>query len=250
MLTGCRTCSTTAAVGDAFRLRQLDRRLRPDRTASGSTRARRPVPSTNQARSAWRPRSVSAWAKLRGDRPGDHLAVRGSVRAGPDRAPLGPRARRADPRRSREVSQPDPHRRRRPGGRGRARSRRKPNPSIWSATTGRSPAASITPGWRILLGAAEPRFRPSAAGSPEAARDATSKRVINHADETATWALTLIYPDITTGLPAAVLDPLDAAQQVTSTAAARIDISARAPARRSSGAGPWRSAFAGRARRR
>ena len=53
--------------------------------------------------------------------------------------------------------------------------------SIWSATTGRSRAASITRWRRTCIGGsgAPIRDRP-APGSPEAARDATNKRVANH----------------------------------------------------------------------
>jgi len=53
------------------------------------------------------------------------------------------------------------------------------------------------------LGAPPPRFVPAAAGSPEAGREGSNKRVSNrrmHAE----LGLSLIYPDITTGVPAAI----------------------------------------------
>ncbi|MGP0063843.1 MAG: SDR family oxidoreductase [Isosphaeraceae bacterium] len=53
------------------------------------------------------------------------------------------------------------------------------------------------------LGAPEPRFAPPLPGSPEAARDATNKRVANHRMKRG-LGITLLYPDITTGLPAAL----------------------------------------------
>jgi nucleoside-diphosphate-sugar epimerase len=54
-----------------------------------------------------------------------------------------------------------------------------------------------------LLGAPEPRFEPPAPGSLDAARDATSKRVQNRRMK-AQLLTSLTYPDITTGLPAAL----------------------------------------------
>jgi nucleoside-diphosphate-sugar epimerase len=54
-----------------------------------------------------------------------------------------------------------------------------------------------------LLGSPTPRFVPSEAGGASAGRDATSKRVANHRMK-ARLGLELIYPDITTGLPAAL----------------------------------------------
>jgi nucleoside-diphosphate-sugar epimerase len=54
-----------------------------------------------------------------------------------------------------------------------------------------------------LLGAPAPRFVPSEAGGPNEARDATSKRVANQWMK-ARLGLELIYPDIATGLPAAL----------------------------------------------
>jgi nucleoside-diphosphate-sugar epimerase len=53
------------------------------------------------------------------------------------------------------------------------------------------------------LGAAEPRFAPPQPGSPEAARDATSKRVANRRMKHG-LGITLLYPDISTGIPAAL----------------------------------------------
>ena len=53
------------------------------------------------------------------------------------------------------------------------------------------------------LGAPPPRFVPAAPGSPEAGREASNKRISNrrmHAE----LGLSLIYPDITTGVPAAI----------------------------------------------
>ena len=53
------------------------------------------------------------------------------------------------------------------------------------------------------LGAPEPRFASPRPGSPEAFRDATNKRVANHRMKRE-LGITLIFPDITTGLPAAL----------------------------------------------
>ena len=50
-----------------------------------------------------------------------------------------------------------------------------------------------------LLGTPAPRFEPPAPGSPEAARDATNKRIANHRIKSG-LGVELIYPDITTGL--------------------------------------------------
>ena len=50
-----------------------------------------------------------------------------------------------------------------------------------------------------LLGTPVPRFERPAPGSPEAARDATNKRVGNHRIKSE-LGLALNYPDITTGL--------------------------------------------------
>jgi nucleoside-diphosphate-sugar epimerase len=54
-----------------------------------------------------------------------------------------------------------------------------------------------------LLGSPAPRFAPPEAGSSNEARDATSKRVANQRMK-ARLGLKLIYPDIATGLPAAL----------------------------------------------
>jgi nucleoside-diphosphate-sugar epimerase len=54
-----------------------------------------------------------------------------------------------------------------------------------------------------LLGSPAPRFEPLGAGGSNEGRDATSKRVANHRMK-ARLGLELIYPDITTGLPAAL----------------------------------------------
>ncbi len=54
-----------------------------------------------------------------------------------------------------------------------------------------------------LLGAPKPRFVTPEAGSLEMGRDATSKRVANHRTKTG-LGLELAYPDISTGLPAAL----------------------------------------------
>lgn len=54
-----------------------------------------------------------------------------------------------------------------------------------------------------VLGAPEPRFAPPRPGSPESARDATNKRIANHRMK-ADLGLVLRYPDITTGLAAAL----------------------------------------------
>ncbi len=53
------------------------------------------------------------------------------------------------------------------------------------------------------LGAPEPRFTPTSMGSPESTRDATNKRVVNRRMKSG-LGITLVYPDITTGLPAAL----------------------------------------------
>ena len=53
------------------------------------------------------------------------------------------------------------------------------------------------------LGAPEPRFELLLPGSPESARDATNKRVANHRMRRG-LGVALRYPDITTGLPAAL----------------------------------------------
>jgi nucleoside-diphosphate-sugar epimerase len=54
-----------------------------------------------------------------------------------------------------------------------------------------------------LLGTAQPRFEPSLPGTPESSRDATNKRVCNERMKHR-LGITLQYPDITTGLPAAI----------------------------------------------
>jgi nucleoside-diphosphate-sugar epimerase len=54
-----------------------------------------------------------------------------------------------------------------------------------------------------LLNAQAPVFAPPRAGSLDDGRDATSKRVVNHRMK-AGLGVTLIYPDITTGLPASL----------------------------------------------
>jgi nucleoside-diphosphate-sugar epimerase len=54
-----------------------------------------------------------------------------------------------------------------------------------------------------LLGAPAPRFVPPETGSLEEGRDATNKRVANHRIK-ARLGIELIYPDISTGLPAAL----------------------------------------------
>jgi len=57
-----------------------------------------------------------------------------------------------------------------------------------------------------LLSAPEPRFEPTGPESRESSRDATNKRVANHRMKR--WlGLKLIYPDITTGLRAAIGPP-------------------------------------------
>jgi nucleoside-diphosphate-sugar epimerase len=53
------------------------------------------------------------------------------------------------------------------------------------------------------LRAAEPRFAPPQPGSAEAARDATSKRIANRRMKHG-LGITLLYPDISTGIPAAL----------------------------------------------
>jgi nucleoside-diphosphate-sugar epimerase len=50
-----------------------------------------------------------------------------------------------------------------------------------------------------FLGTPAPRFEPPTPGSPEAARDATNKRIVNHRIKSA-LGVVLIYPDISTGL--------------------------------------------------
>jgi nucleoside-diphosphate-sugar epimerase len=54
-----------------------------------------------------------------------------------------------------------------------------------------------------LLNAPAPTFAPPQENSPDEGRDASSKRVANHRMKTG-LALTLAYPNITTGLPAAL----------------------------------------------
>jgi nucleoside-diphosphate-sugar epimerase len=54
-----------------------------------------------------------------------------------------------------------------------------------------------------VLGAPEPRFETPRPGSPEAARDVTSKRVDNRRMKSG-LGVALLYPDITTGLAAAL----------------------------------------------
>jgi nucleoside-diphosphate-sugar epimerase len=54
-----------------------------------------------------------------------------------------------------------------------------------------------------LLNAPAPTFAPPQPGGPEESRDSTSKRVANHRIKTLLGAA-LTYPDITTGLPAAI----------------------------------------------
>jgi nucleoside-diphosphate-sugar epimerase len=53
-----------------------------------------------------------------------------------------------------------------------------------------------------LLGTPPPQFAPPVPGSPEAAREATNKRLSNHRAKNG-LGLSLAYPDIATGLPAA-----------------------------------------------
>ena len=57
-----------------------------------------------------------------------------------------------------------------------------------------------------VIGAPEPRFEPPRPGSLEAARDATSKRIANRRMK-ADLGVVLRYPDITTGLAAALGGP-------------------------------------------
>jgi nucleoside-diphosphate-sugar epimerase len=57
-----------------------------------------------------------------------------------------------------------------------------------------------------LLSAPEPRFEPPGPEGRESSRDATNKRVANHRMKRG-LGLKLIYPDITTGLPAAIRAP-------------------------------------------
>ena len=95
---------------------------------------------------------------------------------------------------------------------------------------------------RIAPGAPAPRLVPAAAGSLDAGRDATSKRVVNHRMK-AGLGVELIYPDITTGLPAALL-------QGAGETRIELAFNRSAPARRSSAWGPWRFRDAGRRRRR
>ena len=63
--------------------------------------------------------------------------------------------------------------------------------------------SSITRWWRRFWVRPKPRFVTPDAGSPDIGRDATSKRVANHHTKTS-LGLELAYPDITTGLPAAL----------------------------------------------
>ena len=58
-------------------------------------------------------------------------------------------------------------------------------------------AGGVAPGWP------EPRFVTPDVGSSDIVRDATSKRIANHRTKTS-LGLELAYPDITTGLPAAL----------------------------------------------
>ena len=109
--------SSLAAHGHAVGLRQLDGRLRPDRRRMG----RRIVVRQSPARIGQgvprgrgpRPRS---WAKTADrDVSGGHLAIRRALRAGSAGTPVDSRARRADSRRSGQIPEPGPHRRRGPG---------------------------------------------------------------------------------------------------------------------------------------
>ncbi len=62
-----------------------------------------------------------------------------------------------------------------------------------------------------LVGAPAPRFEPPQPGSLEEARDATSKRIANRRMKSG-LGVDLLYPDITTGLPAALFgNPPDCA---------------------------------------
>ncbi len=54
-----------------------------------------------------------------------------------------------------------------------------------------------------LLKAPAPRFVPPVPGSPEAARDATNKRIANRFMKQS-LGVVLVYPDITTGLATCV----------------------------------------------
>jgi nucleoside-diphosphate-sugar epimerase len=58
-----------------------------------------------------------------------------------------------------------------------------------------------------LMGMPRPRFEAPTPGSPEAARDATNKRIANRQMKS-TLGVALVYPDITTGLRAC-LGPID-----------------------------------------
>ena len=99
-----------------------------------------------------------------------------------------------------------------------------------------------------LLGSPAPRFAPSEAGGSNDARDATNKRVANQRMK-ARLGVDLIYPDITTGLPAAlaqiaVVIRIDGQKSGPIPACA---INRWAPARRSSASGPSRCALSGSA---
>ena len=73
-----------------------------------------------------------------------------------------------------------------------------------AATTGRpAPRSEYYRLAAEALGAPPPRFVPAEPGSPEAGREGSNKRVSNrrmHDD----LGLSLIYPDIATGVPAAI----------------------------------------------
>ena len=143
-------------------------------------RSRRPIPSTNRAASAWRPRGASA--------PGPKLArcLGGRSCGSPGLYGPGRIVRRAILERGEPI----------PGDPDKflnlihiddAASACPPPPSTPSSpsrstsspTTGRSRAASITRWRRASSARSEPRFAAAPPGSPEAARDATNKRVAN-----------------------------------------------------------------------
>ena len=86
-----------AAVGGALRLRQLQRRLWPDRRRMGRRGLADPSARTNPARSAWRPSSAfGAGRQPRADRVSAViLRYVGLYGSGPGRAPVDARARRS-----------------------------------------------------------------------------------------------------------------------------------------------------------
>ena len=172
-------------------------------TATGSTRTRRPSRAPSPAGSAWTPKRRRDGLG-RAERLGGRPPLLGPVRAGPDRPPGDARAGRADRGRPEQVPEPDPHRRRRPGRRPRPSTRRRPRDCIWSATTARSTRIEYySQVADCLNGRTAPDSSPPrrARPKPRATPPAGGCRIARLKAE---LGVKLAYPDIITGVPAAL----------------------------------------------